>query len=387
MNFNLASLPRVIFGEGVSSQTGAEVSSMGIKKVIFIYDKGVKDAGLADGILNSLEGAGISAIPFDKVLPDAPDTLVEEAAALARNERVEGIVCIGGGSAMDTAKSVNVLMGNPGSIRIYYNRNIVQKPGIPLILIPTTAGTGSEVSTAAIITDESTGVKRGFTGLPTTAQLAIADPALTVGLPPGLTAGTGMDAFSHAAESLTAGFNANPVSEAIAEKAISMIVKALPAAVSNGKDMAARSDMMAAAMMAAMAFTQAPPHLAHSIAHILGAKYHIHHGVGCAVSMPIAFEYVADARPEQIRRLGKAMGLDLKDNLNPKETAAQVADAIRDFNKQIGIPPLRELNIPEADLAEITGKVMMEPCSFIAPKVAMPEPIFDLLKKEYARSK
>lgn len=373
----------VLFGAGASLRTGLKVKQMGVQKVLCVYDQGIKSAGIADKVIDNLKAAGLQVVLFDGVEPDPSDTLINKAAEMANAEKVDGIVGVGGGSTMDTAKAINLLLTNPPPISLYYvGTGREHKPGKVLVLLPTTAGTGSEVTPISVVSDTATQGKKGVIGPAATATLAIVDPELLLGLPPKITAFTGMDAFSHAAEALTSE-GMNPMSDTLAEKAITLIVENLPKAVKNGSDLIARTNLSFAALIAGFAFSDALPHWGHAIAHAIGAKFHIPHGVGCALAIPPVIEYVADAVPDKVRQIGRAMGLSLAENLTPAELGTTVAEAIRRLNREIGIPGLKSFNVEEASLEQLVPGVQGDDCYMFGPKRASAKQILGMLKRAY----
>lgn len=258
------------------------------------------------------------------------------------------------------------------------------KPGKTLVLIPTTAGTGSEVTNMAVLTDSRTGRKGGPANNLLRANLAIVDPMLTVGMPPSVTAETGMDAFCHAAEAVTSG-QANPMSDILGEKAISLVCKYLPRAVKNGSDIEARTNMSFAAMAAGYAFNDAITHIGHSIGHTLGAMFHVPHGNACAVAIPEIMEFVAEGTPAGIRRLGMAMGLKTDDSISPQEAGVMVRDAIRALNKEIGIKTLKQLKIEESALPEIARRGVTEGPAMFSPRKVNSDDLLKILQKAYTQ--
>jgi alcohol dehydrogenase len=373
----------VLFGPGASLRTGLKVKELGAQKVLCVYDQGVKSAGIADKIIDNLKAAGLQVVIFDGVKADPPDTIINEAAVMANEEQVDGVVGVGGGSTMDAAKAINVLLTNPPPINLYYaSSGGEHKPGKVVVLIPTTAGTGSEVTPISVVSDTATNTKRGVIGPATTATLAIVDPELLLGLPPQITASTGMDAFAHAAEALTSG-SMNPMSDVLGEKAISLITQNLNKAVKDGSDLAARTNLSFAALIAGFAFSDALIHWGHAIAHAIGAKYHIPHGIGCALALPVAMEYVAEVLPGKVRQVGLAMGLSLGENLSPAEVGGAVAEAIRQFNREVGIPSLKDFKIEESSLEQLIDGVMVDDCFMFGPKRPSADQVLGMLKKTY----
>lgn len=387
MLFNINHMTPVLFGEDASLQTGERLKALGCKKVLAVYDQGVKNAGITDKIIDSIKEQGIEVAVFDGVKADPPDTMIDEGAEVGRKENVDGVVAIGGGSPMDTAKAINLLLNNPGKIKEYMGGPDAKPltPGKVLILVSTTAGTGSEVTMFAVITDTSDeNKKKGIAGPMVRGNLAIVDPVLTVGMPPSITADTGMDAYAHAFEAIT-GQNRNPMSDLFGEKAISLVMEYLPKAVKDGKDMEARIQMSYAATLAGYAFNDSLTHMGHSLGHTLGSIFHIPHGNACGVAMPDIVEYLAEAVPEPIARIGKAMGLDIKAGVSPKDVAKQVADKLAAFNKEVGQKTLKELGVKEEDLEKVAQRAFDEHMWGMSPRKPSPEDMLGILKKAYAR--
>ncbi len=383
MPFTINHLTSVLFGEGVSAQTGEKLKEHGVKKVLFVYDQGLKSTGITEKIIKNIEKENIKVIEFDDVKPDPPVETIDEAGELARRENVDAVLGIGGGSSMDTAKAVNVLLGNPGSIKDYLDPAVPQKPGKIVFAIPTTSGTGSEVTNIAVVSNKEAGLKQGILGPNTTAKLAIVDPELTLGLPPGLTAAGGMDAFSHAAEAYT-GFLSNPMTDLLSIEAIRLIAKYLPVAVKEGSNIEARSKLSFASTIAGMSFNEAMVHLGHAIAHSMGAVHHIPHGLGCGLAVPMALEYLSDTIPDKLRNIGNAMELELGSDLTNEELGKTVADAIRNMNKEMGLPGLNALGFDEDALANIVHEATRDICWSLLPKKIDESEALGLLKKEYS---
>jgi len=382
MVFNISSKANVLFGVGASEQTGAKVKQFGWKKVICIFDKGIREAGIADKVIGNIKAAGVEVVEFAGVLPDPPDYVVEEAAEIARKAEVDGVVGIGGGSSMDTAKGVNILLTNPSPISLHYGFPSPARPGKGLVLVPTTSGTGSEISIAAVITDTKNKTKAAIAGPICVPQLAIIDPSFTLSLPPLTTAQNGIDTYSHAVESYTSKMS-NPFTDFLNEKVMQLVVANLPVAVKNPSDIKAREALSFAGMLAAMALNDAMIHLGHAIAHVVGALTHTVHGTCCALTTPIIVEYLADVLPDKVRRIGEILGLELKSDLPAGELGREVAAGIRAFEKGVGLPvTFSEANIPEATLAQVAQ--LVKEGSPQSPKAVNPELTLELLKKAYA---
>jgi alcohol dehydrogenase len=371
-----------LMGCGASLRTGLKVRELGCKKVLVVYDKGLKAVGISDTIVENLRNAGIETVCFDGVLPDPPDTMVEEAAEIARNEAIDGIVAIGGGSAIDTAKGINVLINNAPPIMQYFGVQKRLKPGVPMVFIPTTSGTGSEVTNMCVISCTSRGNKDSVVSPVCVASLAILDPELTLGLPPKMTASTGVDALAHAVESLT-GNQSNPISDALARDAIRTIAKWLPIAYRDGSNIEAREQMLLASMFAGMAFTNGLVHVGHSIAHTLGAHFHIPHGVACAVAMPEVIEYTARTEYKKVRMICECLGVELPEDATAEEIGAAARDALRALIKSVDIPNLKELGIPLEAIAKIAPLVTADAGFALAPYRIPASRVAQMLQSAY----
>jgi len=258
------------------------------------------------------------------------------------------------------------------------------KQGKVIVLIPTTSGTGSEVTSVAVLTDPEVKKKVGIGGPFVRGTLAIVDPLLTVGMPPSITADTGVDALSHAIEALTAN-RANPMADVLAEKAISLVVAYLPRAVKDGSDIEARTEMSFAAMLAGWSFINSNTQLGHSVGHTLGAMYHIPHGNACGVALPEIVEFISDVVPDAIRRAGIAMGLKIDKSVSAEKAGIMVRDALIDFNRKIGQKTLKQLNIKESALPEIAKSAVAEFLTASSPKETTEEDLLKALQKAYNR--
>lgn len=371
-----------LMGSGSSYRTGLKVRELGCSKVLVVHGTGMKKSGIADHILGNLHNAGVETVVFDGVLPDPTDTLIEEGAELARAEEVNGIVAVGGGSAIDTAKAINVLIHNPPPIMQYFGVQNNLNPGVPMVFIPTTSGTGSEVTNMTVVTCTSLNKKDSVVSPVCIATLAILDPDLTLGLSPKMTSITGLDALSHAVESLTGG-QSNPLSDALARDAIRTIHKWLPIAVADGANLEAREKMMLASMFAGMAFTNALVHLGHSIAHTIGALFHIPHGLACAVTMPEVIEYASKTEWKKVRMICEAMDLEVPDDATPEEIGRTARVALRAFLQSVGTPNLKELGIPEDALEKISPMVTADTGFALAPYRISSGKVAKLLQSAY----
>jgi alcohol dehydrogenase len=358
---------------------------MGVTHALFVFDQGVKKAGIPDKIIVGVKEAGIQVSIFDGVQADPPDFTVDQGAEIGRKADVDAVVGVGGGSAMDTAKAINLLLGNPGSISQYLTFPPPPlNPGKTLILIPTTSGTGSEVTHFAVITDSKTHAKRSPVGPLVRAKLAIIDPTLTVGMPPSVTADTGMDAFAHCAEAMTA-VQRNPMSDLLAEKGISIVMEFLPKAVKDGRDLDARTQMSFAAMLGGYAFNDSNTLLGHAIGHTLGSLYHIPHGNACGVVLPEILECEAEAVPDAVARIAVSMGLKVRKGATAAAVGAQVREALASFMLSIGQKTFKQLNVPAADLAKVAEAAGGPGLAKSSARPVSVDDVKNMLQKAYER--
>jgi len=313
---------------------------MDCKKALIVCEKGIEDAGIVAKAIESLESAGIKHAVYNGVLADPPDNIVDEAGEMAAREGVDCLVGLGGGSSLDAAKATSILMENPGPVRNYIKQTpMFMVTKVPLILVPTTAGTGSECTFVSVISLPDKNVKWSVFVKPT---LALVDPELMLTLPRSITASTGMDAFSHAAEAIT-NVNCNPHSDLYAEAAIEKIAKNLLTCCDDPGNIDARSEMALAANWAGLAFNVTICHVGHAVADSLSCNFHTPHGLNCALALPESMALVAPVVPERVRKIANAMGLKLTGKETGHELGKITADAIRDLMRKIGIPTLKEM--------------------------------------------
>ena len=324
----------VFFGEGVVNDLGNQVIGLGVSKVVVLTDEIIVKTDGYKLCIKSLKDVGIGVVEFTECIADSPSDVVHAASDLAKAEKVDGVVGIGGGSVLDTAKGVNLLFNNPAPVTDYFGVP-AKKPGYPLICIPTTAGTGSEVTSVGVITNSQTGAKGP--GVFSPVSLAILDPIMTVTLPPSITAATGMDAFSHAAEAMTSSIE-NPKADLLALDAIKRIAQSLPKAVENGNDMSARADLLLASNFGGLALSNALIQLGHAIAHSAGAKFHLSHGVCCALAIPVVMKYSAKVKTDKVKLIGEAIGLSFGADDNHDIIGDKVADGLWKLLKSVRIP-------------------------------------------------
>lgn len=354
-------LAPILFGSGTVAQVGEKAKELGMTKVLVVTDRGIEAVGHPKKVLDSLTAADIECKVWADAVSDCPTGTVKAGAAAAREYGADGIVGIGGGSSLDTAKAIASIAANTDEIleeipAYLSGQKVYPKAPLKNICIPTTAGTGSECTRVAVLNDEKCGMK---IGLPAVPSLGIVDPELTLGSPASLTAFCGMDAFSHANECLASKWR-TPHSELLGYEAIRLLTKWLPVACADINNLEARENVSLASNFAGISFSEGDIHLGHVIAHELGHKYDLPHGIGCAVVTPAVIEFVALEYPETTKKIGEAMGLELTGVTNAA-VGKVVADAVRDMMIEIKIPTLEEKGITYAQVAEMLPAVMNHP--------------------------
>ncbi|MFA5026808.1 MAG: hydroxyacid-oxoacid transhydrogenase [Candidatus Methylomirabilota bacterium] len=363
------------FGAGASAELGYEVRKLGGSKALIVTDKGVVGAGILQSIVAPLEQEKIPYTVYDAVIPEPTDQTFTECLAAARQGSYDTIIGVGGGSAIDVAKTVGILLKFGGELLDYVAPPTGQgKPipgaGIPVIACPTTAGTGAEVSPASVISFKALKLKAGISSPYQRPTLALVDPCLCVSMPPKVTATTGMDALCHAIESyVTRRFDrkalpetpakrpvyggCNPLSDAIALQAVELVSDHLRRACDNGEDLEARWGMSLASMMAGIAFTNSGLGLVHAIALSLGGKYPLSHGETVAILLPAVMAFNASSNFEKFADIAAVMGEDTE-GLSSGEAAELAVEAVRRLAADIGIPAsLKAVGVAEKDLALI----------------------------------
>lgn len=344
---------KLVIGAGSSAQTGPELRAMGANKVLVVTDKGIVSAGILDHILPSVRESGIETVLFDGVVANPRIKTVDDCIAVYRANGCDGFLAVGGGSSMDTAKTAGVLATNPGGVLDYEGPNLVKNPMPPMVAIPTTYGTGAEVSPGAIITNEHKKYKMGIgDDWHMSPAVAILDPLLLLNLPPHIAASTGMDALTHAVESYVA-VMAQPFSDAWNLQAIKMIADNLPSAVATTWDVEATANMLYASTMTGLAFSTAGLGFVHSMTHALGGMFDMPHGVANALVLPYVMEYNLLACPKKFADIARAMGENV-DGLPMLDAAAKSVEAVRKLSKRLGIPQrLSEVGVDPSKIEEM----------------------------------
>ncbi len=351
LSFIFMNTTRVVFGPGSSRDVREEVRALGCARAVVVTDEGLAKGTDVPARIEKALGDSCAGV-FSDVVPDSGVHIVDAGAAFARERGADCIVSVGGGSAIDTAKGIAIVLREGGSLRDYEGFQVLKRRATPHVAIPTTAGTGSEVTYVAVIKDHEAHQKLLFGDYNIIPNTALLDPELTVGLPPHLTAATGMDAMSHAVEAIHSQQN-EPIADGLALHAIRLIAEFLPRAVANGKDLVARGQMLIASNMAGAAFSNAQVGLVHAMAHTVGARYGVHHGLANSIVMPHVVRFNAAEVAATYRPVAAALGISI-DALSDEACAEAVAARLSDLAGRAGLPQtLSSQGVPEAALPEL----------------------------------
>jgi alcohol dehydrogenase len=366
LNFVFWSPTKIVFGENTALDVAIEVENLKCKKALIVTDRDLaKNTDIPKRIKKVLGNLCVGI--FSDVEPDSGIHIVNQGSKLGKELGADCIVSVGGGSAIDTAKGIAILLKEGGKLQDYVGFQILTRPQTPHIVIPTTAGTGSEVTYVAVIKNHEEGRKLLFGDYNILPNVAILDPKMTEGLPPRLTAATGMDAMSHAIEALHS-LQREPIADGMALHAIRLIKEFLPKAVENGKDMMARGEMLIAANMAGIAFSNAQLGVVHALAHSVGARFKVHHGLANSILLPACLRYNADACDEVYLDVLSALGVNIE-GVQPDKAGDVVADKIIEFTKKLGLPQrLRDVGVPEEGLKECSELALSDGAIVYNPK-------------------
>jgi len=346
---------KIRYGAGMLKVLGEELRLLKAKKVMIITDKGLVNAGMIKKAAELIEAEDIDFIVYDEIEANPKDYNVEACAEKARAESVDTLLAFGGGSPIDAAKATAVLARQGGKVRDYQGKGRIKDDCLPLITIPTTAGTGSEVTFSSVITDTKEKFKFTIKSTAIAAKTAIIDPELTLSVPPLITAATGIDALTHAIEGYTANCT-EPIAEAAGLYAVEYIAGNIEEAVKNGRNIAARDKMMIGSLLAGLSFSHADVASVHCMAEALGSMYDAPHGMCNAILLPYVMEYNLPAAGHKYARVARAMGIEEKDDYT---AAVKGIEHIRKLSKEIGLPGIRSLNVNTDDfelLAEMSEK-------------------------------
>jgi alcohol dehydrogenase class IV len=343
---------KIMLGVGAAREIGVECKALGGKRALIITDPGVVAAGLIEGIQESLESEGIRIGIFDKVVAEPPSRVIDESAQIARDEGYDIVIGVGGGSSLDAAKGASLMAVNKGTVLDYAGIDLVPRAGLLKILLPTTGGTGSEVTRVFVVTDEAENTKKVVYSNFNLADLAVIDPLLSLSMPSVVTAKTGIDALVHAIETYVS-VNATPFSDILAIEAIRLIAENLPIAYAKGNNLEARYNMALAADLAGLAFTSGGLGAVHGLAYVLGTEYHLSHGRSNAIMLPHVMEYNRIGGLRRYARIAKAMGEGIQ-GLSAYDAAGKSIDVVKRLLEAVAISiKLSDYGIYEKDLPRL----------------------------------
>lgn len=377
---------KITYGTGLSRDFSAELDALGVERLFIITDQILYNAGLVTPIADGLIAGGKNVVGIFKEVPsDSGVKVIEAAAAAAVQAGSDAIIAIGGGSVLDTAKGANILVSLGGNlVEDYSGAQTIGQALKPLIAIPTTAGTGSEVTEAIVILDEATQTKLTFVDEHLLPTLAILDPQLTVSMPPKTTAATGMDALTHAVEAM-ASIQRGPMSDALALKAIALLHENLVTAVREPGNLDARGAMLVAATLAGIAFDHAKVGVVHAVAHTIGAMFHVHHGTANSIFLPYGMEYNFEEAYAAYAQMAPSFGIvDL--GAPPEEKARKVIAAVRALRAELeascGLPQsYSALNVTADRLPAIADGATADGASFQNPRPVEADPLLPFLER------
>jgi aldehyde dehydrogenase (NAD+) len=383
LSFLFFSPTRIVYGVGSGGDVAMELSNLGCARAVLVTDRFLyENTDLVKKIEKSLGDLCVGV--FADVPSDSGLHVVNAGYAFAKDRRAEGVVSVGGGSVIDTAKGIAILLKEGGKLEDYQGFQMLTRKVVPHVCLPTTAGTGSEVTYVAVIKDHDKKQKLLFGDHHIIPDVAILDPKLTLGLPPALTAATGMDALSHAVEAITSS-QREPISDALGLHAIRLVKEWLPLAVKNGQDVNARGHMLVAATLAGAAFSNAQVGLVHAIAHTIGARHGVHHGLANAVAMPYVMRFNNSDVAEQQAMIAEALGVETR-GLSVEQAGLAAADAVAALDATLGLPAtLKDVGVPEDDL-QACAQVALSDGAIIynGRPVFDPAEILPLLRKAWA---
>lgn len=368
-------------GVGVVERIPEYISKLGVKKALIVTDGGLLKSGVATKVLNILDQNKLAYVLFSNVLANPTIAMVDAARECCQKEKCDYIIGIGGGSPLDVSKAVSILMANGGNIKDYEGVNRSSAPGMPLIAINTTAGTGSEVTKDYVITDEERKIKMLMVDPHCMARLAVNDPQLMIQMPPTLTVATGMDALTHAVEAYTAKSH-SPYTDALALGAVSRIVRALPRAVENGNDLVAREEMCWAEYMAGLSFSNAGLGMVHAMAHQLGGFYNIPHGVANAALLPYVMNYNRLTCRNRYAELASCMGIRTE-NMSADQSSLSAILYIRKLSDALKIPNLKSLGFHPSDVMQLSANAVKDTCMSDNPRSCGVEDVRNVFMQAY----
>jgi len=369
---------KIVFGVGSRGNLREEIRSLGgFRPLIVTYPKTTTVTSIAE-VLRSLESDGMEIHVYEKAEPEPRIEVAEDLAQYARAGKFDSIVGIGGGSAMDLAKIASMSVTNPDQVRDYLGVDLLHRRGAPLICMPTTSGTGSEVTLFSVLTVG--GKKMDVVSPHILPDVALVDPVLTVTMPPELTAGTGMDALSQAVETVTS-LAATPLTDALALKAIQLVGNSLRAAYAKGDSLKARSEMALAATLSGLAFGSGKLTLGHSLAQTFGPLRKIPHGVSCGIALPYVMEFYLPTIPEKLSMIAEAMRIETR-GISAREAGIEAIRFVKELAEDIGIPStLRDVGFDRDQLPLLAETCVKEWPRPNSPRDLTKQSVLEVIEK------
>lgn len=369
------------FGWGSLARLAGLVKGLNGTRALVVGDLGVLKAGLVERVAGELAAAGIPVVTFTDVESDPDARSVDNGVQLAKSKECDIVVGVGGGSALDVAKVIGLMLTNPGNIRDYAGVDKVERPGVPVIAIPTTSGTGSEMTIWSVLSDKEKKTKFGVGSVFNCARVALLDPELTLSLPPTITAATGMDALTHALESYV-NKATQPISEAMSEQSMTLIARSLRVAVAQPDNAHARADMLLASTLAAMAFNSTRLGLVHAFAMPLGSRFHIPHGLVNAIMLPVVMRYNLPGNLGKFARIAEIFGEPVA-GLSLRDAAERSVVAVESLKADVGITAkLGQFGMTEADLDGVADEALLSGNVPVNPRQPTREDMKSLLRAE-----
>ena len=382
LNLRKFLVPEIVYGEDARLLSGTHAGNFGASRVLIVTDEGVQASGCTSGVEKSLEEAGIDYVVFKDLTPNPKDYEVMAGVEIFREENCDMIIAVGGGSPMDCAKGIGVVIGNGGNILDYEGVNMIPRPGPPLIFIPTTSGSSADVSQFAIITDSTRRVKIAIVSKMVIPEISLVDPKTTWTMDRELTAATGMDTLCHAFEAYVSTAS-SPLTDMAALAAVGFVHRYLKRAYENGGDVEARDKMMTASLVAGLAFSNASLGLVHAMAHSLGGGHDLAHGECNAILLEKVVEFNYADEPQRYDRLGQAMGVEI-DRIDRRDRAAAVSGAVSGLRRSLGITQrLKDLGVTRPDLFRLAGFASKDACLATNPRDASIKEIEGIYEQIY----
>lgn len=373
---------KALFGRGLVDSIGEEVKKLDVRRAFIVTDRVIAGNGLSGRVEKGLARGGVEICGrYLDVPPNSELAIVRDLAEDARRAGAEALVAVGGGSVIDTAKAADIMLTEGGDILDWQGVNLLERPLKPIVAVPTTSGTGSEVTSFAVVKDHEGQAKIHFNSPFLVPRLAVLDPEMTASMPPKLTAVTGFDALTHAVEAYVAQ-NAEPITDALALHAIRIIKEHLPRAVAYGADLPAREQMLLASHMAGIAFNCAGVGVVHAVAHVLGAIHDVPHGVANALMLPDGMKFNMPAATPRYADVARALGVTA--TATESELAHYAVDAVRELRRVIGLPErLRDVGVPEEGLERVAAEALLDGAIYFNPREATEDELLTMVREAF----